>query len=100
MSAMNPVSINRHPQIKNNIRGVCFVLVETGFLCVALAVLELALQTRMPSNSENYLPLPGLKACATTAQARFCFLKWDHVAQAGLEPLTTLFLELLMLLRC
>jgi hypothetical protein len=31
---------------------------ETGFLCVALAVLELTLQTRLASNSEIHLPLP------------------------------------------
>jgi hypothetical protein len=31
---------------------------ETGFFCVALAVLELTLQTRLASNSEILLPLP------------------------------------------
>jgi hypothetical protein len=31
---------------------------ETGFLCVALAVLELALETRQASKSEIYLSLP------------------------------------------
>jgi hypothetical protein len=31
---------------------------ETGFLCVALAVLELTLWTRLASNSEICLPLP------------------------------------------
>jgi hypothetical protein len=31
---------------------------ETRFLCVALAVLELTLQTRLASNSEIHLPLP------------------------------------------
>jgi hypothetical protein len=31
---------------------------ETGFLCVALAVLELTLLTRLASNSEISLPLP------------------------------------------
>jgi hypothetical protein len=31
---------------------------ETGFLCAALAVLELTLQTRLASNSEIHLPLP------------------------------------------
>jgi hypothetical protein len=31
---------------------------ETGFLCVALAVLELTLQTRLALNSEIHLPLP------------------------------------------
>ena len=37
---------------------VCLFLFETGFLCVALAVLELTLQTRLASNSEIHLPLP------------------------------------------
>jgi hypothetical protein len=32
-----------------------FVVLKTGFLCVALAVLELTLKTRM---SEIHLPLP------------------------------------------
>jgi hypothetical protein len=31
---------------------------ETGFLCIALAVLELNLKTRLASNSEIHLPLP------------------------------------------
>ena len=31
---------------------------ETGFLCVALAVWELSLQTRLVSNIEIYMPLP------------------------------------------
>jgi hypothetical protein len=35
-----------------------FFFVETGFLCVALAVLELTLQTRLALNSEIRLPLP------------------------------------------
>jgi hypothetical protein len=30
---------------------------ETGFLCVALAILEFCLETRLASNSETYLPL-------------------------------------------
>jgi hypothetical protein len=33
-------------------------LVETGFLCVALAGLEIAPWTRLASNSEIPLPLP------------------------------------------
>ena len=39
---------------------VCFTLffVSVGFLCVALAVLELPLQTGLASNSEIHLPLP------------------------------------------
>jgi hypothetical protein len=45
----------------------CFVLFcfETGFLCVALIVLELALQTRLASNSQNFaclcIPSTGIK---------------------------------------
>jgi hypothetical protein len=35
-----------------------FWFFETGFLCVALAVLELTLLTRLASNSEICLPLP------------------------------------------
>jgi hypothetical protein len=35
-----------------------FWFYKTGFACVALAVLELTLQTRLASNSEIYLPLP------------------------------------------
>jgi hypothetical protein len=31
---------------------------ETGFLCVALDVLELTLQTRLAWNSKIHLPLP------------------------------------------
>ena len=32
--------------------------VETGFLCIALAILELTLKTRLASNSEIHLPMP------------------------------------------
>jgi hypothetical protein len=35
-----------------------FFFSETGFLCVALAVLELPLSTRLALNSEIGLPLP------------------------------------------
>jgi hypothetical protein len=35
-----------------------FFVSETGFLCVALAVLELVLLTSLTSNSEICLPLP------------------------------------------
>jgi hypothetical protein len=35
-----------------------FLFFETGFLCIALAELELTLQTRLASNSEIRLPLP------------------------------------------
>jgi len=42
---------------------------ETGSLCVALAVLELTMETRLALNSETLLPLPpGLK---------FLFLAWQ-----------------------
>jgi hypothetical protein len=34
-----------------------FVSPDTGFLCAALAVLELAMYTRLASNSEIHLPL-------------------------------------------
>jgi hypothetical protein len=46
---------------------VCFCFFETGFLCVALAVLELTqagLELRNPLASAS--PVLGLKACATT----------------------------------
>jgi hypothetical protein len=35
-----------------------FLFFETGFLCIALAILELTLETRLVSNSEIRLPLP------------------------------------------
>jgi hypothetical protein len=35
-----------------------FFFFETGFLCIALAVLELTLKTRLALNSEICLPLP------------------------------------------
>jgi hypothetical protein len=35
-----------------------FGFFETGFLCIALAVLELTLSSRLASNSEIRLPLP------------------------------------------
>ena len=48
--------------------GRKFFFSKTGFLCVALAVLALTLQTRLASNSEIHLPLASqvleLKACA------------------------------------
>ena len=37
---------------------------KDGFLCGALAFLELTLYTRLTSNSENYLPRVELQACA------------------------------------
>jgi len=50
-----------------------FMFFETGFLCVALAVLELTVHHAGLKLTEIRLPLPclpsmGLKACATTAQ--------------------------------
>jgi hypothetical protein len=42
---------------------------ETGFLCVALAFLELTLQTRLASNSEIYLPLPSSQALGSKTWA-------------------------------
>ena len=39
-------------------RFVCLFVSETGFLCVALAVLELTLWTRLAWNLEIHLPLP------------------------------------------
>jgi hypothetical protein len=49
-----------HGVIKGKVFFVfCFFwFLETGFLCVALAVLELTLETRLASNSEIHLPLP------------------------------------------
>jgi hypothetical protein len=46
-----------------------FGFFETGFLCVALAVLELTLQTRLTPTQRSAclcLPSAGLKACTTT----------------------------------
>ena len=37
---------------------VLLVFWKQRFVCVVLAVLELALETRLASNSEIYLPLP------------------------------------------
>ena len=59
---------------------VCFLKQQTGFLCIALAVLELTLQTRLALISEIRLPLPPreleLQACtATTTQLYIVFLK-------------------------
>jgi hypothetical protein len=40
------------------LHGFLFLFFETGFLCIALAVLELTLYARLASNSEIHLPLP------------------------------------------
>jgi hypothetical protein len=47
-----------------------FVFVfETGFLSLALAVLELTLKTRLAENTEIYLFLPpGVLVCATSSR--------------------------------
>jgi hypothetical protein len=50
-----------------------FFVFQTGFLYVALAVLEFSLYTRLTSNSRDS---PGLKECATITQAPPVF--WDH----------------------
>jgi hypothetical protein len=44
---------SRHPEYKNQgeFVFVCLFVFETGFLYVALAVLELTLSTRLASNS-------------------------------------------------
>jgi hypothetical protein len=50
-----------------------FFFFETGFLCVALAVLALTLYTRLTSNSEIRLPLPpsaGIKGVRHHARQR------------------------------
>jgi hypothetical protein len=46
-----------------------FCLFETGFLCVALAVLELR---NPPASASQVL---GLKACSTTVRLYFVFKK-------------------------
>jgi hypothetical protein len=38
--------------------SLSFFLFETGFLCIALAVLELTLYAKLASNTEIRLPLP------------------------------------------
>jgi hypothetical protein len=52
----------RYRQFCRNVLFVCLFLFcffsETGFLCIALAVLELTLKTRLASNSEICLLLP------------------------------------------
>jgi hypothetical protein len=55
-----------------------FCCFETGFLCVALSVLELTLYNRLASNSEICLPLPpkaGIKGvhhhCLASKAIRF-----------------------------
>jgi hypothetical protein len=51
-----------------------FFSFETGFLCVALAILELTLQTRLASNSQRSnclcFPVLGLNECITITGLR------------------------------
>jgi hypothetical protein len=63
--------------------GCLFVCFETGFLCIALDILELTLQTRLalfelrnpPFSASQVL---GSKVCATTARLR-AFIKLFHL---------------------
>ena len=80
----------QHQRLKSSSLSIClinflfvlwffgfFFFFETGFPCVALAVLELTLLTRLASNSEILLPLCprvlGLQVCDTSAQPFFVF---------------------------
>jgi hypothetical protein len=59
---------------------VLFWLFETGFLCVALAVLAVTLQTRLASNSKEDTPASasqvlGLKVCAIVLATSKVFKK-------------------------
>ena len=70
----------------------CFVFLffccffETGFLYIALAVLELTLRTRLALNSEICLPSAGIKGVRhhTGLVMGFLFLKQGHVSWGGL----------------
>ena len=70
--------------------------VETGFLCVALAILELTLKTRLASNSEIHLPSAGIKGvqhyclaylkfykCHLFVCLFVCFQDRVYIAQSG-----------------
>ena len=52
------IKAQRNEAKKAKLRNTHTRVYETGFLCVALAALELALHTRLGSNSEICLPLP------------------------------------------
>jgi hypothetical protein len=56
---------------------VCFLSFEAGFLCVALAVQELALQTRLASNSQTSF-------CFYLLSARIKGIGHYHLAISGL----------------
>ena len=66
---VSPISLEAE---QGRFRFFCFFFFfffETGFLCVALAVLELSLQTRLALNSQTSPPLLPPKcweACTTT----------------------------------
>ena len=64
------VLLTTEPSLLPLVFGCVFFSPETGFLCVALADLELTLLTRLALNSEIHLPLSPkvlkLQACATT----------------------------------
>jgi hypothetical protein len=53
---------------------VCVVLFETGFLCVALAVLELTLEIRLASNAKILLPFPP--GGGKKKRKKNCFVLW------------------------
>jgi hypothetical protein len=59
---------------------LCLFVFETAFLCIALAVLELTLYTRLASNSEIRLPSAGIKGVHhhRPAQAER-FFHWGHI---------------------
>jgi hypothetical protein len=64
-----------------------FGFFETGFLCVALAVLELTLQTRLALNSEIHLPLPPKKTFfkKLILSLNFSIWTWENYSQYTLR---------------
>jgi hypothetical protein len=59
-----------------------FWFFETGFLCVALAVLELTLKTRLASKSEIRLPLPPKcwdQKCVPPRPTPSCRWSWAEI---------------------
>jgi hypothetical protein len=66
--------------------STCFIVVvvvcfETGCYYVALAVLELSMQTRLASNSEIFLPLPS-SAGIQGIGYRTCYFCYFEIASA------------------
>jgi hypothetical protein len=51
---------------------VLFCFLETGFFCIALAVLELTLYSRVALNSEIHLPLPCLPSAGIKGVYHHC----------------------------